>query len=158
MLNCAPEVGTDREYCGQGGSIDGCAAGCKAARSSPECGFSVPQNAVLTVASALLAAEYFHLRRKPLYQIPIVEGLVVGCIATDPCKRISVLSTHFAEFPQDLPETILETVARHQNFDKAFAPTGHLTDKEFHQCFEEQNKRRRMLFKGVDANKGKRYQ
>ena len=43
-------------------------------------------------------------------------------------------------------------------FDKAFAPTGHLTDKEFHQCFEEQNKRRRMLFKGVDANKGKRYQ
>ena len=43
-------------------------------------------------------------------------------------------------------------------FDKAFAPSGHLTDKEFHQCFEEQNKKRRMLFKGVDANKGKRYQ
>jgi ectoine hydroxylase-related dioxygenase (phytanoyl-CoA dioxygenase family) len=42
-------------------------------------------------------------------------------------------------------------------FDEARPPSGRLADEEFEYCYEDMRTKRKMLFKGVDEDKGQRY-
>ena len=72
---------------------------------------------------------------------------------------IRYIKTSMKQSSGERPVVVLANgVDRHSYFTEARPPSGDLTDDEFEYCYEDMRVKRRMLFKGVDDEKGKRYQ
>ena len=71
----------------------------------------------------------------------------------------AVAITAFMISSGERPAVVLANgIDRYNYFDQAARPSGNLTDAEFEYCYEDMRTKAKMLFKGVDEGKGKRYQ
>lgn len=72
---------------------------------------------------------------------------------------IRYIKTSMKQESGERPAVVLASgVDRYNYFDEAPRPSGRLTDEEFEYCYEDMRIKRKMLFKGVDEDKGARYQ